>query len=66
MVSNYQVVYLVNDDERIIFAGKTHLPVDELLSTLTLRVSDDLYSLPIENFIYQPIKENQNETQTQK
>lgn len=64
MKFTYQLVYKVNDFERIVFAGVTTLKIDELLSTLDLRVSDELNSLPIENFIYQPFKENKNETQT--
>ncbi len=59
---NFQVVFKVNDDERIIFAGKTALNVEDLMKTLELRVTDELNILPIESFIYQPFKIQQDET----
>lgn len=60
---NFQVVFKVNDDERIIFAGKTALSPDELFNILNNRVNDDLNILPIESFIYQPFKKENYETQ---
>lgn len=66
MKFTYQVVFKANESERIIFAGVTTLKVLELLASLDLRLSDELNSLPIENFIYQPIKPNENETSKEK
>lgn len=60
---NFQVVFKVNDDERIIFAGRTALNPEGLMKTLELRVTDELKFLPIESFIYQPFKNQNNETQ---
>lgn len=61
-MNNYQVVYKVNDVERIVFAGKTDLTPKELIKNLDFRVSDELNTLPIEHFIYEPVKVENNES----
>lgn len=68
MKFNYQAVFEINDCTKTIFVGTTELTPANLYLFIASNIDKmlgDVNSKCI-SFIYQPFKENENETQTQK
>lgn len=68
MKFNYQAVFKIDDDSQVIFVGSSDLTPGNLYLSLSCYVDKMLGNIDATcmNFIYQPLKVNENETQTQK